>query len=111
MKMDIKLNIFDTCYDSQIELLKIITNNFSNIEIKNESEDTLFTKAAELGQIECLKYLLSKNANKYHKNKYGCTALHNATKGGHDKCMIFLINEGLSVNDLNVAKSIPLHYA
>lgn len=79
------------CYNGHPEVVNILCNHKSDLNIKNEYGVTALILACHKGHIECVLLLCSHGADLSIKDREGSTALIIATRKNHIECVVLLL--------------------
>ncbi len=88
------ISIHDAAEDRNIEVVKQHIAAGTNLNAKNDSEDTLLLRAAVFGQGEVADLLIAKGAQVNAQNKFGYTPLDMAIKLNKTKIADLLRKHG-----------------
>ncbi|XP_066547687.1 E3 ubiquitin-protein ligase MIB2 [Amia ocellicauda] len=98
-------------HQGHMEVVKVLLQANSNIEVKDEDGDTALHYTAFGNQAEIARLLLSKGANVNLLNNSMCTALHIAVNKGFTEVVRVLSEHNADVNLQDSYGDTPLHDA
>ena len=94
-----------------IEPVKFLLENGSNIEEKNLEGNTPLHIALESNNEKMIKFLIEIGSNIEEKNFEGNTPLHIAVATQNEKLMKFLVESGCNLEEKNLKGNTPIHIA
>jgi len=96
-----KLEVLGGQYGNHLEVIKLLIESGTNINVKNSNGWTALMFAASRNNTEVVKVLISAGADINAKNNYGWTALMYAALDGSKEAVKFLIDAGADINAKN----------
>jgi ankyrin repeat protein len=107
-------DIFKLVENNQInEIIILLDNNPSLLDIYNDKNYTPFIVACQLGFTNIVKILVNYNVNVHSKDKYNCKGIHWSAGNGHLDCLRYQIEEcNIDPSDVcKISLRTPAHYA
>ncbi|XP_026439867.1 26S proteasome non-ATPase regulatory subunit 10-like isoform X2 [Papaver somniferum] len=94
-----------------VQVLKYLIEEIKlDIEVEDNSGETLLNWATIEGRLAAVEYLLQMGANPEVPNDLDCSPLHHAAMRGHTEIIPLLLSKGINVDVTNELGS-PLQYA
>uniref|UniRef100_H2YLD4 Uncharacterized protein n=1 Tax=Ciona savignyi TaxID=51511 RepID=H2YLD4_CIOSA len=90
--------LMEAAQEGQLELVKFLIQQDSNVHATTSSGDTALSYACEHGHTDVADQLLAAGANLEHETEGGRTPLMKAARAGHLCTVQFLISRGADVN-------------
>ena len=103
--------IFDTCRAGNVDALKHLLQQGTDINIRNSENETPLHVVAAWDQCEIIEELISQGADVNVRDKYGNTSLHTASLIGSCNAIKILLKHDFDINATNNAGATPLDQA